>query len=458
MTDDQSAELWSKGGDLRAEIANLRDELEDSQLYRGIAENKQRLLQKKVLTLEKKLLSQEKRIAWLEAQQLFNHNRQIKAETTMPKCSSAHEAPRAVEPISNFSMPELKMVKNKSAPKPVQKAVIEPKNGGTKKLEQKGSCGLKNMKARTLNLSKQQRRKMVVKALKKCKGNKGTVDDIKKYISSHTNYIQPKRKELTGTLNGMCRYQMGVEKTFTKIGELWEYKIMDAMPGQASKMKRKLSVSNKETSQKKKPRGVGLRQRNWVLCNHCNQKLFLLQMKQDPRYYRHRCLERKWVTQSLKMEKGRFCQLEHNGSCLRLLSNSEIPVDGVDGKIFDGEPVSGTDWWKYDISNLPLLDSKLIKKENVENSISEFNVNSRCQAQWRGDLQWYEAIVTSRPSAGTYNVRFNDGTEQQNCTGDEVAPAILGLVAGSPSDPLSSNKQLTIKSQPSTETIRVVEG
>lgn len=81
-----------------------------------------------------------------------------------------------------------------------------------------------------------------------------------------------------------------------------------------------------------------------------------------------------------------------------------------------------------------------IRKGFDDNTDTKFSVNSQCQALYRGDSQWYKAVITRKLSNGTYHVRFNDGTEQLNCTKDEVSSAIIGL-PGHPTNPHLSNKQ-----------------
>jgi len=81
-----------------------------------------------------------------------------------------------------------------------------------------------------------------------------------------------------------------------------------------------------------------------------------------------------------------------------------------------------------------------IQKDFDDNTDTKFSVNSQCQALYRCDSQWYRAVITRKLSNGTYHVRFNDGTEQLNCTKDEVSSAIIGL-PGHPTNPHLSNKQ-----------------
>jgi len=76
-----------------------------------------------------------------------------------------------------------------------------------------------DMKNQRADMTKEQRREIVINALKQCAGKKGTVKDIVKYISKHTNFVEPTNRQLRGSIGSMCRNNMGLKKITRKEGE-----------------------------------------------------------------------------------------------------------------------------------------------------------------------------------------------------------------------------------------------
>jgi len=88
-------------------------------------------------------------------------------------------------------------------------------------------------------LTRELRRDLVKEALRGCVGQKGTIDDIIKYISKHKDFIQPSKKQVSATINAMFSRTRELRKTGNKVGKRFEYIINSA----TERAKRKLSDS-----------------------------------------------------------------------------------------------------------------------------------------------------------------------------------------------------------------------
>jgi len=352
---------------LRMANAKLKDELEDSQLYRGIAENRLRLLEKKVLILEQRwaALNSQNETEVLKETEVPENRRsrrrsprtRVNSRCLMPTLAIAnHSTTEQVKIETKLNKPFTGIALHnghKLNSKPLPTTLTQPKALTNGRI----SCALKitqlGFEPKSLRkkvvacrrnrtrMTKEQRRELIVKALSQCSNQRGTLEDIEMYIKTNTNFIQPSRSQLLGVINHMCRYQQGIEKTRSsnRIGDSIEWGLVEPARNLKRKIENVENTMDKSLKKKRhlypnsvKRRAYTKRQRpsTWVYCNHCHEKHYLKHLKYDVRYknirLRHKCKGGKYVTLSLKNDKNRLCNHNHTGGCLRLLKKGEIPL------------------------------------------------------------------------------------------------------------------------------------
>lgn len=508
---------------LRRENAELRDRLEDSQLYRGIAENKQRLLHKKVRALEQKIVSLEKGKRLPRAPDLGDLGLAAELDvdnlpsplpfTTSPEIKPSNSAYSHASWVDPFAIcpndqPFVRSGKKRCSlvqrTKQIRKRRKTTQGSGSKSCpnddplrafsqpDQNPKEAVK-MEARIVAMTKKERRDVVTKALGRLTDGKGTVNDIIDYIVKCTSFVLPSKQEITGTINGMCRFGKTLQKCVTNNGKKsGEYQLLlctDELPkGELDdstekrfNKKKVLKESMEEVMSKKKRRDTeeeengDNRKRMWLYCKHCCRKLNLRHLKHDVRYYVHICVGKKRVMQSLKITKSRFCKSDHIGACLRLLEKHEIP-DGTG--VSKQSEVAPLEMKEDKVKIEPVSDSmpscqakaqqfvpKANEKETAENDLGMSSI-SQCQKTWAVDDLWDDSSMLIKFPDSPSNRLLEDvnfllggsrSVDGKNCQDAAVSlPALDYGTETSLKDEISIDKAYNIQSPSPTTVIRVV--